>query len=239
MNITIRKSAERGQADHGWLQAKHSFSFANYYDPKHMHFGPLRVLNEDIIQAGEGFGLHSHHNAEIISYVLSGGLKHEDSMANGGILRPGDVQYMSAGSGITHSEFNSSKAEPVHIFQIWILPNEKNTEPRYLQRHFDREDRDGKWQLLASANGRGESFSIRQDVDLYAALIEAGKSLNYQLPQGRKAWLQLASGELRLNGRLLQAGDSAAIKGSGELNIAANQDAELLFFDFVDLVRTA
>jgi redox-sensitive bicupin YhaK (pirin superfamily) len=231
MNISIRPAAERGFADHGWLQARHSFSFADYYEPQHMSFGPLRVLNEDVIAPGQGFGRHPHRDAEIITYVLDGALRHQDSMGHGGVIRPGEVQYMSAGSGVSHSEFNASESEPVHLLQIWLLPNEKGLPPRYEQKTFTKEERQGQLLLLASGDGRDKSLQIRVQGEIYAGLLDGDQRVSHQLAPKRKAWLQLASGELELNGLQLHAGDGAAIEGEGLIEIHRAKAAEFLLFD--------
>jgi redox-sensitive bicupin YhaK (pirin superfamily) len=209
--LNIRRANERGHAEHGWLDSRHTFSFADYYDPKFMGFGPLRVINEDRVQPGEGFGTHSHRDMEIISYVLEGELAHKDSMGNGSVIRPGDVQRMSAGTGVTHSEFNHSPSELVHFLQIWILPERERMRPSYEEKHFDDADKRGRLKLVASRDGRDGSVVIHQDVALYAALLENGERVEHALADGRRAWAQVTRGSVQVNGETLVAGDGAAI----------------------------
>jgi redox-sensitive bicupin YhaK (pirin superfamily) len=229
--IRIRKSKDRGHLDHGWLNTYHSFSFAGYYDPKQMGFRELRVINEDRVQPGQGFGTHPHANMEIISYVLEGALGHKDSMGNGSIIRPGEVQRMSAGTGITHSEFNPSQEEPVHFLQIWIVPAKEGLAPGYEQKFFPDEEKKGKLRQIASADGRNGSVTINQDINLYAALLEAGEGVVHQLPTGRHAWLQVVRGSVQANGHLLEQGDGAAVSDEYSLQIAGMEQAEILLFD--------
>lgn len=231
--ITIRPSAERGHFDHGWLNTYHSFSFASYYDPAHMGFRSLRVINEDRVTGGAGFGTHSHRDMEILTYVLSGALEHQDSMGNGSVIFPGDVQRLSAGTGIAHSEYNHAKDQPVHFLQIWLLPERNGIVPGYEQRTFPDEERNGRLRLIAARDGREESVRIHQDVDLFAATLEAGQSVAHTLQPGRHAWLQVACGGVALNGARLAAGDGAAISDEPTLEITANEDAEILLFDLV------
>jgi len=232
--IAIRKSADCGHADHGWLLAKHSFSFANYFDRRFMGFRALRVINEDVVQPGQGFGAHAHNDMEIITYVLEGALEHKDSMGNRGVIRPGEVQYMSAGSGVRHSEFNHSKTEPVHLLQIWLRPSEEGVTPRYADAKLPDAERRGKLKLVATgkpdANG---PFQIHQDVDLYASLLPQGQKLEHKLAEGRGAYLQVARGAVTLNGQRLEQGDGAAIEAESVLKIegASEQEAEFLLFD--------
>jgi quercetin 2,3-dioxygenase len=232
--INIRKSADRGHADHGWLFARHSFSFANYYDPRNMGFRALRVINEDVVQPGKGFGTHAHNDMEILTYVLEGALEHKDSMGNRGVIRPGEVQYMSAGSGVRHSEFNHSATEPVHLLQIWLLPSEAGVTPRYAEGKLPDAERRGKLKLVASGkpNGSG-AFQIHQDVNLYASLLPKGESVELPLQEGRAAYLQVARGAVTLNGQRLEAGDGAAIEKEAALQIrgASDDQAEFLLFD--------
>lgn len=229
--ITIRPADARGAAEHGWLSSRHSFSFADYHDPAHMGFASLRVINEDRVQPSKGFGTHGHRDMEIVSYVLSGALEHKDSMGNGSIIRPGEVQRMSAGTGVTHSEFNASDSEPVHFLQIWILPEREGLAPGYEQTLFPEDERRGRLRLVAARDGRNGALAIHQDVDLYAALLAPGDSVTHPLAAGRKAWLQVARGGVTLNGNTLSEGDGAAIEDEDTVEIAATGDAEILLFD--------
>lgn len=229
--ITLRRSGDRGHFDHGWLKTWHTFSFADYRDPRHMHFRTLRVINEDIVQPGMGFGTHPHRDMEIITYVLEGELEHRDSMGNGSIIRPGEVQYMSAGSGVTHSEFNPSKTDPVHLMQIWIFPSAKGLPPRYEQRQFPPLSNTGRMTLLASGDGREGSIEIRQDARLAAAALRAGETARYEIDAGRSGWLQVLRGELALNGETLSAGDGAAIEDVTTIDLAAKRESQVLLFD--------
>ena len=228
--ISIRRAADRGHFDHGWLNTYHTFSFANYHDPAHMGFRSLRVLNDDRVAPGQGFGEHRHRDMEIVSYVLEGALAHRDSMGNSGVIRPGDVQRMSAGTGVQHSEFNGSRTEPVHFLQIWILPETRGAAPGYEQKTFPPETRRGTLRLIGSRDGRDGSVTIRQDVDAYASVLEDGQNLRHVLAPGRHAWLQVAQGELELNGNRLEEGDGVAVSGEGEIDIAG-KGAEFLLFD--------
>jgi redox-sensitive bicupin YhaK (pirin superfamily) len=229
--LKIRKASERGHADHGWLNSHHTFSFADYYDPAHMGFGQLRVINDDRVAPGRGFGTHPHRDMEIISYVLDGALAHKDSMGNGSEMRPGDVQRMSAGTGVTHSEFNPSADEPVHFLQIWILPDARGHEPGYEQKHFAAAEKRGRLRLVASREGRDGSVSLNQDVDLYAGLLSGEEALTFEATANRDVWVHIARGELMLNGQALAAGDGAALNGPGALSFTAGKDAEVLLFD--------
>jgi len=230
--ITLRKADERGHADHGWLDTHHTFSFAGYQDPNHMGFRALRVINEDRVQPGQGFGKHGHRDMEILSIVLSGELAHEDSLGNGSVIRPGDVQRMSAGKGILHSEFNHSQTEGVHFLQIWIQPEANGIEPGYEQTHVPRDERLNRLRLVASRDGRDGSLTVHQDASVYASVLEPGKELSYELPAGRHAWVQVARGEVTLNGETLRAGDGASTSDPGALKLAADAEgAELLLFD--------
>ncbi len=229
--LTIRKAKERGHADHGWLDTWHTFSFANYYDPEHMGFSALRVINEDFVQPARGFGTHPHRDMEILTWVLEGSLEHKDSLGNGSVIRPGEMQYMSAGTGVTHSEFNPSKSEKVHLLQIWIETGEPGARPRYAQKDFAAGLKDGALHLLASPDGRDGSIAIRQDARLHVARADAPRDLAVDLEPTRTAWLQVARGSLRLNGRALEHGDGAAIQGEKQLTIAASKGAEFLLFD--------
>ena len=228
--IVKRASGERGRADFGWLDSRHSFSFGHYYDPAHMGFGPLRVINEDRVKAGAGFDTHGHRDMEIISYVLEGALEHKDSIGTGSIIRPGEVQRMSAGTGIRHSEYNPSKKEPVHFLQIWILPERAGLAPSYEQKAIPLEER-GRLHLLASPDGRAGSVTVHQDAELSAGRLDAGDRVSHVLKPGRVGWLQVVSGEVDLNGVDLAAGDGAAIADVADLAIAAKSKAEVLLFD--------
>jgi redox-sensitive bicupin YhaK (pirin superfamily) len=229
--MNIRRANDRGYADHGWLRSFHTFSFAGYYDEAHMGFGPLRVINEDRVAAGQGFGKHSHRDMEILSYVLDGALEHKDSLGTGSVIRPGDVQRMSAGTGVAHSEFNASKTEGVHFLQIWIMPDRAGHAPGYEQKAFSTEERQGKLRLVASPDGRDGSVTIHQDATLRAALLAAGETTTYALPAGRRAWVHVARGTVTLNGERLGAGDAAAIEESGELVLTGVDAGEVLLFD--------
>ena len=231
MDIQLRRATERGQFDHGWLKTAHTFSFADYYDPKHMGFRVLRVINEDYVAPGRGFGMHPHHDMEIVTYVLEGELGHKDSMGNGSVIRPGDVQRMSAGTGVTHSEQNASKTQRVHLLQIWILPDKQGYPPSYEQKAFSDEDRRGTLRLVASCDGRDGSVTIHQDATIAASLLAPGQSVQHALAKNRHAWLQVARGAIELNGQKLAAGDGAAIRGPGELALTGVEDAEILLFD--------
>jgi len=229
--ITIRKAQERGHARHGWLESFHTFSFAGYHDPEQMGFRDLRVINEDRVQPRRGFGTHSHRDMEIVSYVLEGALEHKDSLGTGSVIRPGDVQRMSAGTGVSHSEDNPSASELVHFLQIWILPEREGLAPSYEQKHFTAEERTGVLRLVASGDGRDGSIRVHQDVELYASLLGAGAAATHTPRPGRHAWLQLARGSCALNGVPLEAGDGAAVSGETSLRITGGRDAELLLFD--------
>lgn len=229
--ITLRKSSDRGHADHGWLKSDHSFSFAEYYNPHEMGWGPLRVINEDRVQPGMGFGTHSHRDMEIISYVLAGQLQHKDSMGNGEIIRPGDVQRMSAGTGVQHSEFNPSPDEGVHFLQIWIMPIRTGVPPSYEQKYFPADDKRGRLRLVASSNGREGSVTIHQDAALFASLLSPDEQVSHTLRPGRLGYVHLISGAVRVNGTELKTGDAAKIAEEKELAIVADEDSELLLFD--------
>jgi redox-sensitive bicupin YhaK (pirin superfamily) len=229
--ITIRKADDRGHFDLGWLDTYHTFSFDHYYDPAHMHFGSLRVINEDRVAPGQGFPTHSHRDMEIITYILSGELEHRDSMGTGSVIRPGDVQRMTAGAGVSHSEFNPSRTEAVHLLQIWILPNARSLPPGYEQKFFDEDARRNQLRLIASDDGRAGSVTINQDARVYAALLDAGQTVTHSLEPNRHAWLQLTSGIIDLNGVELTPGDGAAIETENELALTARGRAELLLFD--------
>ena len=229
--ITIRKAEERGHFDHGWLDTYHTFSFDQYYDPAHMHFRTLRVINEDRVATAKGFPTHAHRDMEIITYILSGELEHRDSMGNGSVIRPGDVQRMSAGTGVAHSEFNPSETEAVHLLQIWIMPRARNLPPGYEQKFFSEEERRGGLRLVASEDGRDGSVTIQQDACLYATILESGSSVEHTLSDKRYAWIQVARGTLNLNGHDLKQGDGAAISHEQQLRLAAKDEAEVLLFD--------
>lgn len=235
--MKIRRANERGHANHGWLDSHHTFSFANYFDPDHMGFGPLRVINEDRVSPGQGFGRHPHRSMEIISYVLDGALEHKDSMGNGSVMRPGDVQYMSAGTGVLHSEYNHSKTEPVHFLQIWIMPKSQGGNPRYDQKHFPAESRTNTLRLVASSDGRDGSIEIRQDAELWTTLLEADKQAELAPRAGRGRWVQVARGSVRITAdetATLKAGDAAAIPGDAVVKLAGvdgDEPAEVLIFD--------
>ncbi|MEP0915136.1 pirin family protein [Leptolyngbya sp. GB1-A1] len=230
--ITLRPAQARGAANFGWLDSRHTFSFGEYYDPNHMGFADLRVINEDKVAPAQGFSTHRHRDMEIISYVLEGALEHKDSLDTGSVIRPGDVQRMSAGTGIRHSEYNASKAEPVHFLQIWILPEQKGIEPGYEQKTFTDEDKRGQLRLVGSRNGRDGSITIHQNVDLYAAALHDGDEVSYTFVNGRVAWLQVARGAVQLNGQTLTAGDGVAIAQESLITLrGAADDAEVLLFD--------
>jgi len=230
--ITLRPAQERGTANFGWLDSRHTFSFGNYYDPNHMGFASLRVINEDKVAPGQGFGTHGHRDMEIISYVLEGALEHKDSIGTGSVIRPGDVQRMSAGTGIRHSEFNASKTEPVHFLQIWILPEQEGIEPGYEQKTFPEAEKRGTLRLVGSRDGRDGSITIHQDVDLYATALQDGEEVSHSLAEGRVAWLQVARGTVQLNNQTLSAGDGAAIAQESLITLqGAANDTEVLLFD--------
>ncbi len=229
--IEIRKSAERGQFDFGWLDTRHTFSFGDYYDPAHMNFRQLRVLNEDRVKAGAGFPTHPHRDMEILSYVVEGALEHKDSMGTGSVIRPGDVQRMSAGTGVTHSEYNPSKSEGAHFLQIWIVPEKRGLQPGYEQKRFEDEEKWDRLRLVASHDGRDGSIRIHQDVSVYAALLEKDRETMHMLDPGRHGWLQVVRGRVALNGQELSAGDGAAASGERSLTVHALDGAEVLLFD--------
>jgi len=227
----VRRSNERGQADHGWLKSFHSFSFADYFDPQHVEFGPLRVINEDRVQPDRGFGTHGHRDMEIISYVLSGELAHKDSIGNGSVIRPGDVQRMSAGSGIRHSEFNPSPSQPVHFLQIWIQPNVHGITPSYEEKHFAEADKRGRLRLIASADGAEGSVLIHQDARLYAGLFDGAEQASFEAAPGRRLYVHVASGAIEANGVALGAGDALKLSDTAVLKLGQGRNAEVLVFD--------
>lgn len=229
--ITIRRSAERGHAQHGWLDSYHTFSFANYYDPAHMNFSSLRVINDDRIAPGAGFSTHSHSDMEIITYMLSGALEHKDSLGNGSTIRRGEVQRMSAGTGVSHSEYNASAQEPAHLLQIWIMPAENGLTPSYEQQHFDEQQLRGKFRLVVSPDGAADSLEIHQDVRLYAGLLDNAEAIKHTLSNNRCAYMQVANGSLELNGTVLNSGDGAEIENEKEIQLAKGKGAEVLLFD--------
>jgi redox-sensitive bicupin YhaK (pirin superfamily) len=229
--IEVRPGEARGRASFGWLDSRHSFSFGQYYDPRHMGFGPLRVLNEDRVAPGGGFAPHGHANMEILTFVLDGALEHRDSLGHGSVIRRGDVQRMSAGSGIRHSEYNASRVDPVHFLQVWIQPDVLNVAPDYQQLHFPDSERRGRLRLVASPDGAQGSLSIRQDARIHSALLDAGDSVGIELAPGRKAWVQVARGAVELNGTRLGEGDGAAAQAEATLSLRALQAAEVLVFD--------
>lgn len=229
--ITIRPAKERGRANHGWLDSHHTFSFADYYDPNHVGFRALRVINDDRVQPGQGFGTHPHRDMEIISYVLEGALSHRDSMGTGSTIRPGDVQRMSAGTGVLHSEFNASKTEAVHFLQIWLLPAERGIQPGYEQKSFSREDREGQLRIVASPEGLDGSVTLHADARLYAGLLDAGRRAELPLVRSRHAWVHVARGRARVNGHELGEGDGAAISDEPSVVVEGVDASEVLVFD--------
>ena len=229
--ITIRRAADRGHADHGWLNTHHTFSFSSYRDPNHVHFRRLRVMNEDFVAPGQGFGTHPHENMEIVTYVLEGALEHRDSMGNGEVLRPGEFQRMSAGTGITHSEFNPSPTEPVHLYQIWLFPDREGIAPSYEQKRFDEVERHNRLRLVASPDAADGSLQIHQDARIFLSSLDAGKQVTHGLGAGRHAWLQVLRGKVAVNGQALETSDGAAVSEESALEIEAKDDAEVMLFD--------
>jgi hypothetical protein len=229
--ILVRKSNDRGHADHGWLDSRFTFSFSDYYDPQHVQFRTLRVMNDDRIAGGGGFPTHPHRDMEIVTYVLEGALAHKDSMGNGSVIKPGDVQYMSAGTGVAHSEFNASDSETAHLYQIWMFPDRQGYKPAYDQKHFTDADKRGKLRLVVSPDGRDGSVQIRQDNELYATVLAPGESVEHALKPARHAYVQVARGSVTLNGEPLEAGDGAAISAEKSLQLTGVNDAEVLLFD--------
>ncbi len=230
--IAIRPAAERGAVNLGWLDSKHSFSFGDYHDPAHMGFASLRVINEDWIEPGQGFGTHSHRDMEIITYIIKGALEHKDSMGNGAVMKHGDVQHMTAGSGITHSEFNHSSEELVHLLQIWILPAEKGLTPGYEEKTFTDADKTNQLRLIVSPDGRDDSLLVNQDVSLYASILQQDAVLTHKFVAGHSGWIQVVRGAVDVDGQTLNGGDGAAVEQADSLQIRANTDAEFLLFDF-------
>ena len=229
--ITVRKSQDRGTTKLDWLESKHSFSFGDYYDPDHMGFKSLRVINEDWVEAGKGFSTHPHRDMEIITYIVDGSLQHKDMLSQGSLIHVGEVQRMTAGTGITHSEFNPSVSDPVHLLQIWILPETKNLEPSYEQKLFDPKSKEGKLLLIGSRDGRDGAVRIHQDIDIYSTFLKKGDEVQFSLRKDRGAWIQVVEGELDVNGQKLFAGDGAAILEEPAINIKSLQPSELLLFD--------
>jgi redox-sensitive bicupin YhaK (pirin superfamily) len=229
--IQIRRAEERGHANHGWLDTNHTFSFADYYDPRFMGFRSLRVINDDTVAAGRGFGTHGHRDMEIISYVLEGALEHRDTIGTGSVIRPGDVQRMSAGTGVRHSEFNGSQTERVHFLQIWIEPEKEGIAPGYEEKRFSDEEKRNQLRLIASRDGRGWSLTIHQDVSVYATVLETGHEVTHTIEEGRHAWVHVARGSALVNGLLLKAGDGAAVSRERSISLVGEQEAEILLFD--------
>lgn len=229
--MQIRRANDRGLADHGWLKSFHTFSFADYMDPKHMGFRALRVINEDRVSPGQGFGTHGHRDMEIVSYVLHGALEHKDSLGTGSVIKPGDVQRMSAGTGVRHSEFNGSKMDLVHFLQIWIIPDRAGHEPGYEQKAFSDDEKRGKLRLVASPDGRDGSVTIHQDAQMYAGLFDEGEKASFELAKGRGAWIHVARGEVSVNGTTLVAGDAASFENGESITITGTKKGEVILFD--------
>jgi len=229
--IKLRRSEDRGHADHGWLNSYHSFSFADYYDPEHMGFGSLRVINEDTVQPGMGFGTHGHRDMEIVSYVLDGKLEHKDNMGTGSIIAPGDVQRMSAGRGVQHSEYNPSRDERVHFLQIWIEPNVTGIKPSYEQKHIPASEKKGRLRLIASPDGRDGSVTLHQDAEIHAAMLDSGDETTHVLKNGRRAYVHVARGNVHVNGERLVHGDAAMVVGDAKVTLDRAESAEVLLFD--------
>lgn len=229
--LAIRRADERGHANHGWLDSFHSFSFADYFDEAHVHYGALRVLNDDRIAGGGGFGAHGHRDMEIVTYVLDGALAHRDSMGNGSTIRPGDVQRMSAGTGVMHSEFNASKEAQVHLLQIWLLPRARGGAPGYEEKRFDDAGKRGQLRLIASPDGRDGSVTVQSDASIHAALVDGGERVDYAVPAGRRVYVHVARGALEVNGQRLAAGDAAMIEAEASVTLAQGEAAEVLLFD--------
>lgn len=231
MTLTIRKAGERGHTNFGWLDSRHSFSFGHYYDEEHMGFGPLRVINDDRVAGGGGFPTHPHADMEIVSYVLDGALEHKDSLGTGSVIRPGDVQRMTAGTGVRHSEFNASRSTPVHFLQIWIVPEKRGLAPGYEQKAFSDDDKRGRLRLIGSRDGRDGSVTIHQDVNLYATLLLPDAAVSYDIGKGRSAWVHVARGDVAVNGQKLAAGDGVSVGEAGTLHLQGVETAEVLVFD--------
>lgn len=229
--ITVRRAADRGSVNLGWLDSKHTFSFGDYYDPNHMGFGKLRVINDDHVEPGQGFGTHPHRDMEIVSYIIDGALEHKDSMGNGSVMRAGDVQRITAGTGIRHSEFNHSNDEQVHFLQIWIEPQENSLEPGYQQKSFSRDEKLNQLRLVVSRDGRQGSLRIHQDADLYASVLSAGAEVTHKFESGRRGWLQVVNGSITVNGEALGTGDGAAIENTADLSVQSKADSEFVLFD--------
>ena len=229
--LTIRRSGERGHFNHGWLNTYHTFSFDQYYDPRYMGFRSLRVINEDFVAPGRGFPTHGHRDMEIITYILEGALKHEDSMGNGSVIRPGDVQRMTAGTGVRHSEKNASDGDRVHLLQIWILPNAENLTPGYEQKAFSEEERSGQMRLIASGDARDDSVHLNQDVSLFASILDDGQEVERDMDSRRYGWIQVARGSITVNGEKAEQGDGVVVVGESSLKIKAQEPAEILLFD--------
>ena len=231
--IRLRRSAERGHADHGWLDTRHTFSFAGYYDPRHMGYRTLRVINDDRVAGGGGFPTHPHRDMEIVSYVVDGALEHRDSLGTGSVIRPGDVQRMTAGTGVRHSEFNPSPDDPMRLIQIWIVPERDGLAPSYEQKRFPLEERTGRLQLVASGDGRDGSLTIQQDADLYATILEPGQKVEHSIRPGRGAWVQVIRGRVDLEGKTLAEGDGAAVENESSIELSGVEPAEVLLFDLL------
>jgi len=231
MALTLRRAEDRGHADFGWLDSRHSFSFGEYFDPRHMGFGPLRVINDDRVACGGGFPTHPHRDMEIVSYVLEGALEHRDTLGTSSVIRPGDVQRMSAGTGVRHSEYNGSDSEPVHFLQIWIIPEKQGLAPGYEQKSFTDAEKRDRLRLVASRDGRDGAVTVHRDVDLYATLLSPGKSVSHEIAAGRGAWVHVASGALSLNGEALRTGDGVSVLGPATLTLEAADESEALLFD--------
>jgi redox-sensitive bicupin YhaK (pirin superfamily) len=229
--LTIRKATERGHADHGWLDTHYTFSFSDYYDPEHMGFRALRVMNEDRVQPGQGFGMHGHRDMEIVTIVLQGALEHRDSLGNGEVLRPGEFQHMTAGTGIRHSEFNPSETEPVHLYQIWLLPERAGLTPSYEQKAFPESGRRGQWQLVASRGAEQGALKINQDARIFLGIVQPGQTLRHAIATGGHAWLQVLRGSVSVNGTDLAAGDGVAVSDEPELRVGSDAEAEVMLFD--------
>ena len=240
LRTALRRSEDRGHANHGWLDSYHSFSFADYYDPAHMQYSVLRVINEDVIAPAKGFGMHGHNDMEIITYMLKGALQHKDSMGNGSVIQAGDVQRMTAGTGVRHSEFNASNQHAAHLLQIWLLPNRNNITPSYEEKHFDQASKKNQWRLVASRDAREGSVLVHQDIDLYATLLDKDQALSYAPRLGRSLYVQIASGEVELNGTKLLAGDAMMIEvlEATTIEIVSKTDAEILLFDLPNAQNT-